>query len=159
MTQFSATVLVRHLSTSVHVIAQQEAASFDSLNPLMASCLFRSVYFVLAIGYKREQTKAAIFDQKCIQVQATSVQYMTETTFGIGGQKFVTFSAKQFSFFLLFFYFLRRVLNSLKLNIDISKYSEKCFIFGSKFDFRVPFKIGKIPHNSVNQISPFKMQF
>ena len=86
LTYFSHICFVfRHLSTTVHVIAQWEAASFDPLNPLMASCLFRSVYFVLAIGYKREQTKAAIFDQKCIQFHATSVDCTTETRFRYRG--------------------------------------------------------------------------
>ena len=50
---------------------------------------------------------------------------LTETRFGIGGQKFAIFFpktiSKMFSFFLLFFYFLMVVLNSLKLNIDIIK--------------------------------------
>ena len=67
--------------------------------------------------------------------------------------------SKMFSFFLLFFYFLRGVLNSLKLKIDISKYSKNLSYLAANLILGALLRWEKYPIISVTRFLPLKCDF
>ena len=86
----------------------------------------------------------------CDRIQVPVLETKTKDQFLYWSRTF--FLLKLFS--IVFFY------EKLDIKHRSTKIISKSLIFGSKFGFRVPFMLGKIPHTSIgNQISPFGMKF